>query len=240
MRVGDGEVSFTLTNSGKRAGAEVSQLYFTPPEGAYYRPRLNLCGFARTYLEPGESRRVRLDVPKESLAVWTGAGWRVPGGVYRLKLGSGSEDIRLEAELRLRGDSLPEPPETPAWYFAPQGKPQTADFERLLGRRVEARARKKGGYTMENTLLDLCEGSAPARALRYVLEQVIVRSNGGDRASPEYKMMLASAADASLSGMQINGGIRGPWLRVLLELANGKYVSGLGRLLGGIWRSFKR
>ena len=240
MSVGDGEVSFTLKNTGKRAGAEVSQLYFTPPEGAYYRPRLNLCGFARTYLEPGESRRVRLDVPKESLAVWTGAGWRVPGGVYRLKLGSGSADIRLEAELRLRGDSLPEPPETPAWYFAPQGKPQTADLERLLGRRVEARARKKGGYTMENTLLDLCEGSAPARALRYVLEQVIVRSNGGDRASPEYKMMLASAADASLSGMQINGGIRGPWLRVLLELANGKYVSGLGRLLGGIWRSFKR
>lgn len=240
MSVGDGEVSFTLKNTGKRAGAEVSQLYFTPPEGAYYRPRLNLCGFARTYLEPGESRRVRLDVPKESLAVWTGVGWRVPGGVYRLKLGSGSADIRLEAELRLRGDSLPEPPETPAWYFAPQGKPQTADLERLLGRRVEARARKKGGYTMENTLLDLCEGSAPARALRYVLEQVIAQSCGWDRASPEYKMMLASAVDASLSGMQINGGIRGPWLRVLLELANGKYVSGLGRLLGGIWRSFKR
>ena len=240
MSVGDGEVSFTLKNTGKLAGAEVSQLYFTPPEGAYYRPRLNLCGFARTYLEPGESRRVRVDISKESLAVWTGVGWRVPGGVYRLKLGSGSEDIRLVSELSCPAVALPAPPETPSWYFAPQGKPRTADFVRLLGRRVEARARKKGGYTMENTLLDLCADSAPARAVYRVMEQMIARSSGGDRASPEYKMMLSSAADASRSGMQINGGIRGPWLGALLELANGKYARGLGRLVrGAVGRSVK-
>lgn len=111
---------------------------------------------------------------------------------------------------------------------------------RLLGRRVEARARKKGGYTMENTLLDLCADSAPARAVYRVMEQVIARSSGGDRASPEYKMMLSSAADASLSGMQINGGIRGPWLGALLEMANGKYARGLGRLVrGAVGRSGK-
>ena len=45
-------------------------------------------------------------------------------------------------------------------------------------------------------------------------------------------MMLSSAADASLSGMQINGGVRGPWLRVLLELANGRSSRALARLLG--------
>ena len=36
IAVEDGRVSFTLKNTGERAGAEVSQLYFTPPEGRYY------------------------------------------------------------------------------------------------------------------------------------------------------------------------------------------------------------
>ena len=80
IAVEDGRVSFTLKNTGERAGAEVSQLYFTPPEGRYYRPQLNLCGFARTCLEPGESRRVSVDISRESLAVWTGVDWRVPVG----------------------------------------------------------------------------------------------------------------------------------------------------------------
>ena len=75
---------------------------------------------------------------------------------------------------------------------------------------------------------------------RQVLEQVIARHCGGDRNSPEYRMMFSSAADASLSGMQINGGIRGPWLRALQELANGKYISGLGKLLGGAAKAVKK
>lgn len=239
MAVGDGAVSFTLTNAGKCAGAEVSQLYFVPPEGAYYRPRLNLCGFARTYLEPGESRRVRLDIAKESLEVWTPAGWRTPGGEYRLLLGSGSADIRLEAALTLPETELPEPPETPGWYFAPQGKPSTADFERLLGRRLAPRPVRKGTYTMESTLTDLCCSCRSARLLKLALEQVLVRAGGGDKSSPEYKMMLSSAADASLSAMQINGGIRGPWLGALLELANGRYKNCLGLLARGLRKAVK-
>ena len=239
MAVGDGAVSFTLTNAGKCAGAEVSQLYFVPPEGAYYRPRLNLCGFARTYLEPGESRRVRLDIAKESLEVWTPAGWRTPGGEYRLLLGSGSADIRLEAALTLPETELPEPPETPGWYFAPQGKPSTADFERLLGRHLAPRPVRKGTYTMESTLTDLCCSCRSARLLKLALEQVLVRAGGGDKSSPEYKMMLSSAADASLSAMQINGGIRGPWLGALLELANGRYKNCLGLLARGLRKAVK-
>ena len=228
----EGGVSFTLTNTGAVPGAEVAQLYFTPPESGYYRPRLNLCGFARVQLAPGESRRVRIDLDPGALAVWTDAGWRTPGGTYRLALGSSSEDIRLEAELSLAGDALPEPPGTPGWYFAPSGTPDTADFERLLGRRAPERLLRRGLYTMENTLLDIHADSRLARALYRAMELVIARASGWDRSSPEYRMMLSSAADASLSGMQINGGVRGPWLRVLLELANGRSSHALARLLG--------
>ena len=123
-------------------------------------------------------------------------------------------------------------PGTPGWYFAPSGTPDTADFERLLGRRVPERPLRRGLYTMENTLLDIHADSRLARVVYRAMELVIARASGGDRNSPEYRMMLSSAADASLSGMQINGGVRGPWLRVLLELANGRSSHALARLLG--------
>lgn len=230
LAVDEGGVSFTLANTGTVPGDEVAQLYFTPPESRYYRPRLNLCGFARVHLSPGESRRVRIDLDPGALAVWTDRGRLTPGGTYRLALGSSSEDIRLEAELTLSGDELPEPPETPDWYFAPSGTPGTADFERLLGRRLPARALRRGLYTMENTLLDIHGDSRLARVVYRAMELVIARASGGDRNSPEYRMMLSSAADASLSGMQINGGVRGPWLRMLLELANGRGARSLSLL----------
>lgn len=210
--------SFTLRNAGPREGTETPQLYFSPPGCGYYRPRLALCGFARVRLAPGERRRVRIDFDPAALSVWTREGRRLPGGRYAFKLGAGSADIRLEGELDLPGEPLPEPPETPDWYFSPSGAPGTADFERLLGRPAPRRAAGRRGFTMESTLLDLCASSRSARALNFVLEQVIARLCGG-RGGAEYRMMLASAADASLSGMQINGGVRGPWLRALLALA---------------------
>ena len=227
----EGGVSFTLTNTGAVPGAEVAQLYFTPPESGYYRPRLNLCGFARVQLAPGESRRVRIDLDPGALAVWTDAGWRTPGGTYRLALGSSSADIRLEAELSLAGDALPEPPGTPGWYFAPSGTPDTADFEHLLGRRAPERLLRRGLYTMENTLLDIHADSRLARALYRAMELVIARASGGDRNSPEYRMMLSSAADASLSGMKISGGMNNYVLEGLLEMANGHFLRGIAAML---------
>ena len=174
-----------------------------------------------------------VDISRESLAVWTGVDWRVPGGVYRLKLGSSSEDIRLETELACPEVPLPAPPETPEWYFAPQGKPRTADLSGCSAGSSRSAGVLGGAYTMESIAHRPLRSSAPARAIRLVLEQVIARHCGRDRNSPEYRMMFSSAADASLSGMQINGGIRGPWLRALQELANGKYISGLEQTAGG-------
>ena len=154
-----------------------------------------------------------------ALAVWTGEGRRIPGGHYVLKLGASSADIRLEAELELPGEALPEPPEAPDWYLSPQGAPDTGAYERLTGLLRPSRAPGRKSSTMESTLLDLCAFSPAARALRAAMDLVIARANGGDRRSAAYRMMYSSAADASLSGMQINGGIRGPWLRLLLRLA---------------------
>jgi beta-glucosidase len=77
----DATVSVRVTNSGKRAGAEVVQLYLGFPAEAAEPPQ-QLKGFERVELKPGESKVVTMAVNKDSLAAWDEGGhaWKVYPG----------------------------------------------------------------------------------------------------------------------------------------------------------------
>ncbi len=90
-------VSFTLKNTGSRAGAEVAQLYLGDPASAGEPPQ-QLKAFQKVFLQPGQSQTVTLTLDPRAFAIWdTGKhGWVVPGGTYRILVGSSSRDIRLQ------------------------------------------------------------------------------------------------------------------------------------------------
>lgn len=91
------KVSVVVKNTGSRAGAEVVQLYVGMPEAAAEPPQL-LKGFEKVFLQPGESRRVVMDLPDDSLDVFdpsTGA-WSLVPGTYHVMVGASSRDIRQE------------------------------------------------------------------------------------------------------------------------------------------------
>lgn len=82
-------VSFTLTNVGERAGAEVAQLYVRRRSEEVFRPEKELKGFVRVELQPGESKRVTIPFDDKTFRyfnVKTGAfereagemGWNSP------------------------------------------------------------------------------------------------------------------------------------------------------------------
>ena len=75
--------TFTVTNTGDRAGADVPQLYLTGAPGG---PRMRLLGFERVELEPGESRQLTVTADPRLLARFDGqAGrWRIAGGTYQI------------------------------------------------------------------------------------------------------------------------------------------------------------
>jgi len=77
--------SFNVHNDGERAGAAIPQLYLTGMAGAR---TLRLIGFQRVTLEPGESRRVTLEVDPRWLASFDSAArrWRITGGRYEVTL----------------------------------------------------------------------------------------------------------------------------------------------------------
>jgi beta-glucosidase len=94
-------VSFTVRNTGARAGSDVAQLYVDDPAFVGEPPK-QLKGFQRVSLRPGRSTKVTIALTPRSFSVWDSAQqqWRVRRGLYRILVGSSSRDIRLRGSLR--------------------------------------------------------------------------------------------------------------------------------------------
>jgi len=104
-----GEVVVTadVTNTGDRPGDEVVQLYVRDPEATVARPVLELRGFCRVGLAPGERRAVSFRLAAEQFA-YVGADYRrvVEPGVIRVFVGSSSADLPLTAQFELVGPTI--------------------------------------------------------------------------------------------------------------------------------------
>ncbi|KAF5643018.1 beta-glucosidase K [Fusarium tjaetaba] len=72
LRVTASHVNFEITNSGSVAGAEVSQLYIAADEttSSIQRPKKELKGFKKTYLQPGETKRVEIPLDRFTTSFW--------------------------------------------------------------------------------------------------------------------------------------------------------------------------
>jgi hypothetical protein len=94
-------VSFRVTNIGKRAGAEVAQLYVAPINPPVVRPLKELKGFQKVYLKAGESKKVTISLDRRSLAYYNDQSdtWDVARGAYGVLIGSSSQDIELQRIL---------------------------------------------------------------------------------------------------------------------------------------------
>ncbi|MFD9601531.1 glycoside hydrolase family 3 C-terminal domain-containing protein [Streptomyces sp. NPDC059970] len=101
--------SFTVTNTGSRAGAEVAQLYVHQPVSRLRRPVQELKAFEKVFLEPGGSARVTLGLHERSFSYWSprDGGWTVDPGEFELRIGASSRDVRLRARVRCDGTARP-------------------------------------------------------------------------------------------------------------------------------------
>lgn len=78
-------VTVRVRNTGKRAGAEVVQLYVRPPKSPVKRPNKQLVDFRRVELKPGETKLVELSLPYDSPALWY---WDVDSSKFVLQPGT--------------------------------------------------------------------------------------------------------------------------------------------------------
>jgi len=96
------EVSFTVRNTGKRAGTEIAQVYASLPDAAGEPPK-RLIGWARVELAHGESKQVSIPVDHDRLTIYDEAsdGWKLVPGNYTVLAGGSSQDLPLHQQITL-------------------------------------------------------------------------------------------------------------------------------------------
>lgn len=227
LKIEGNRVSCTIENIGSMTGKEIVQLYIEPIKSSIHRPVSELKGFEKIALAPGEQKRVTFLLNDRSFAVWNN-GWKVPEGEYRICISRNCQEICLMKEVYRNGEVVQEPENLPEWYRTFRGIPSQQNLETLLGRKIAEKTVRKGEFSKENTVMEMREHSLIMKLVYIVMEAVMARKYGGrDYSNPTFKMMMLMSMDCSVSGMQINGGIRGHLLQGLVEIANGRFFKGI-------------
>ena len=91
-----------MTNAGDRAGAEVVQLYLEDVLASVSTPVKELRGFAKVFLQPGETKTCVFELTPDDLALYDANLRRVvEPGQFRVLVGASSEDIRMQTDFEV-------------------------------------------------------------------------------------------------------------------------------------------
>jgi beta-glucosidase len=96
-------VSVAVKNVGSRSGSDIVQVYVTEPESAA-EPPLQLKGFEKVTLMPGQRQKVTFKIPLDSLSAWSvdEHAWKFSGGTYHFKVCESSRRILLQSSVALQ------------------------------------------------------------------------------------------------------------------------------------------
>jgi beta-glucosidase len=105
----DIRVAADVTNTGKRAGAEVVQVYVGQPVKNGEPPR-QLCGFTKVELKSGETKHVNLALDKRSFSIYDTVArrWMSPEGTYEVMVGTSSRDLPLHSSVTIDATAGPQ------------------------------------------------------------------------------------------------------------------------------------
>jgi beta-glucosidase len=97
------KATFTLANTGARAGAEIAEVYATLPASANEPPK-RLVGFSKVTLAAGEKKTVTVEIDPKYLSIFDEAkdGWTLLPGDYTILVGGSSQDLQLKATITIK------------------------------------------------------------------------------------------------------------------------------------------
>lgn len=105
-------ISFEVTNTGAVAADEIAQIYLSPADDNQNIRPIQLQGFARVHLEPGETKTVNTKLYVEQFGYYTNDGkrqWNIAPGSFLVKIGASSVDIKLAEKVVLSGEKINKP-----------------------------------------------------------------------------------------------------------------------------------
>ena len=105
-------LTFDVKNTGKMAADEIAQIYLSPTSADQNIRSLQLQGFARVSLQPGETKTVKVKLWTEQFGYYSNQGqrqWNIQPGTFIVKVGASSTDIKLQENITLKGEPVVKP-----------------------------------------------------------------------------------------------------------------------------------
>ena len=107
------ELTFQVKNTGDVVADEIAQIYLSPKDSTLQIRPIQLQGFARIPLEPGQTKTVTTRLALDQFGYYSHENgvrqWNIEPGTYIIKVGASSADIRLQQEVILRGNTVSKP-----------------------------------------------------------------------------------------------------------------------------------
>ena len=243
LTVTDKEAAFTIKNTGKVDGAEVAQLYVSKRDGDVFRPAKELKGFQKVFLKAGESRQVTIKLDDKAFRYFNvhTNQFEVEGGEYAILIGASAADIRLSGTVSVEGTDAVSPYSKASFakYFSGDIKNVSdAEFEALLGRPIPD-GHWSGTLDMNDAICQLYYAKSwIARKVYKIMTNMLNKSIA--KGEPDlnitfiYNMPFRGIAKMAggMCTMEMAEGI--------LTICNGHFFKGLGRVIGGFFRSGKK
>ena len=241
-KVKEGEkltVTFTLKNIGDVAGAEVAQVYVCPPDSKIYKADRELKGFQKVYLEPGEKKKVSIELDERAFSYYNVNinDWHAESGEYKIIVAASSRDSRLYDSVEVISAKpdveVPDYKEKAPIYYAVDSMATIPEkqFEVVLGRSLPDNTHfKKGELTINSSVQQVAVspfGKALYGTLRVGAKIVSLSAENPDMITESIKDMPLRSFSGFTGGLVPQKSVDG-----LLDMCNG-HKGGFKKLIAG-------
>lgn len=240
LRVDEDGVSFTLTNSGDRDGAEVAQLYIGKKDAKIFRPEKELKGFRKVFLKAGESRQVRIPFDDKTFRYWNVRTnqWEVEGGIYTVMAGASCLDIRLSAEADVQGTTETYPYYTnrmPSYYSGQIRQVNDGEYRELLKMPIPS-GKWSGELTANDAICQMYYAKSPIARFAY-RKLTKMKKKSEDAGKPDLNILFIYNMPFRAIAKMTGGMVSMEMVEGIVTMVNGHLFQGLKRTIGGYFRN---
>ncbi|MCQ2522674.1 MAG: glycoside hydrolase family 3 C-terminal domain-containing protein [Lachnospiraceae bacterium] len=222
------EVKVTVKNTGEVAGAEVVQIYICPPgadpemhvyqgeiAGDFLRSSIELKGFQKVFLAPGETKEVIIPLDASAFSVYDvkKGRWTPIEGNYTVAAGMSVENLIHRKTIQVKGEKYSRNervlvPEYFENHIDGMKRISKESFAKLYGQPLsDYKETKRGDYTIQSSFGDVSKQSLFGRIVRIAV-RIGMKFMFPDKKkdSPEMKMVLSGIEEGALEGLIANSG----------------------------------
>lgn len=236
LKVDDSGAELTVSNTGDRDGAEVVQMYVGLPNAIVFRPEKELKGFAKVFLKAGESRKVKIPFDDKTFRYWNvkTESWEVETGTYNVMIGSSVADIRLVGTIERTGNNIGmpyNPALLPYYYTGLVQKISDEEYETLLGHKIPS-GEWSGQLGVNDAICQMYY--AKSRLARFVYKVLTDKKKKSEQTGkPDLNVLFIYNMPLRAIAKMTNGMVGMDMVHGMLEIVNGEFFRGLGRVIGG-------